>query len=66
MDFLLYSKYIKTNLPDIEMTVAEYAINNSSDMNIYIYACILNQKLFNRNIFEFVYLFPNDIPIALE
>jgi hypothetical protein len=26
---LVYNKYIKINLPDIEITVAEYAVTNS-------------------------------------
>ena len=29
VDFLVYSKYIKMNLPDTEITVATYAITNS-------------------------------------
>ena len=29
MIFLVYNKYIKINLPDIEITVAEYAVTNS-------------------------------------
>ena len=29
VDFLVYNKYIKMNLPDIEIHVAEYAIINS-------------------------------------
>ncbi len=29
VDFLVYNKYIKMNLPDIEINVAEYAIINS-------------------------------------
>ena len=32
VDFLVYSKYIKINLPDIEMLIAEYAITNSSNI----------------------------------
>ena len=29
VDFLVYNKYMKINLPDIEITVAEYAVNSS-------------------------------------
>ena len=29
VDFLVYSRYIKMNLPDMEITVAEYAVINS-------------------------------------
>jgi len=29
VDFLVYNKYIKINLPDIEITVTEYAVTNS-------------------------------------
>jgi hypothetical protein len=29
VDFFVYNKYIKINLPDTEITVAEYAIINS-------------------------------------
>ena len=32
VDFLVYNKYIKINLPDIEKEVAEYAIINSVDI----------------------------------
>ena len=28
VDFLVYNKYIKMNLPDMEIAVAEYAIAN--------------------------------------
>ena len=35
VDFLVYNKYIKINLPDIEITVAEYAVTNSVDIFIY-------------------------------
>ena len=34
VDFLVYNKYIKINLPDIEITVAEYAVTNSVDIFI--------------------------------
>ena len=29
VDFLVYNKYIKINLPDMEIIVAEYAVTNS-------------------------------------
>ena len=29
VDFLVYNKYIKTNLPDIDKNVAEYGIHTS-------------------------------------
>jgi len=29
VDFLVYNKYIKINLPDIEILVAKYAMTNS-------------------------------------
>jgi hypothetical protein len=29
VDFLVYNKYIKINLPDIEIKVVEYAVTNS-------------------------------------
>jgi hypothetical protein len=29
VDFLVYNKYIKINLPDMEIDVAEYAMINS-------------------------------------
>ena len=32
VDFLVYNKYIKINLPDIEITVAEYAMTSSVDI----------------------------------
>lgn len=32
VDFLVYSKYIKINLPDIEIAIAEYAMTNSVSM----------------------------------
>jgi hypothetical protein len=28
VDFFVYNKYIKTNLPEIDKTVAEYGINS--------------------------------------
>jgi len=34
VDFLVYNKYIKINLPDIEKEVAEYAMINSVDIII--------------------------------
>jgi hypothetical protein len=34
VDFLVYNKYIKINLPDTEIKVAEYAIINSFDIII--------------------------------
>ena len=30
VDFFVYNKYININLPEIEITVAEYAITNSN------------------------------------
>jgi len=33
VDFLVYNRYIKINRPDTEITVAEYAITNSVDIN---------------------------------
>ena len=37
VDFFVYNKYIKTNLPDIEIKVAEYAtIKNSFFIIIYL------------------------------
>jgi len=38
VDFLVYSKYIKINRPDMEIAVAEYAISRSFDIIIAIYA----------------------------
>ena len=37
VDFFVYNKYIKINLPDIEITVAEYAVINSFVIFIYLY-----------------------------
>ena len=42
VDFFVYNKYIKMNLPDMEMAVAEYAMNNS--------AIILYMNIVERNI----------------
>lgn len=39
VDFLVYSKYMKINRPDMEIAVAEYAIS-SLDMIIVTYAVV--------------------------
>jgi hypothetical protein len=40
VDFLVYNKYMKMNLPEIEITVAEYAVINSFLIFIYNYKII--------------------------
>ena len=47
VDFLVYNKYIKINLPDIEILVAKYAMTNSF-------------FIITNHIFIFLYIFSDN------